>query len=55
VENFFGDYKEFSGVMMPTSLETRMNDQVGATIQFEAVEINVEVDDSIFKLPKKEK
>lgn len=53
-ESYLGDYKEFNGLMMPTSIESRMNDQVGATIQFEMVEINVKVDDSIFILPKKE-
>ncbi len=55
VETIFGDYKEVGGIMMPHSIETRINGQTQAQITIEKVEFNIEIDDSLFKMPTKEK
>ena len=55
VETIFGDYKEVDGVMIPHFIETKLNGQPQAQITIEKVEFNIEIDDSFFKMPAKEK
>jgi outer membrane lipoprotein-sorting protein len=51
IETYLGDYKEVSGLMVPFSTEARIADQVASRIDWENVEFDVPVEDSIFKLP----
>ena len=55
VETIFGDYKEVDGIMVPHFIETKLNGQTQARIIIEKVEFNIEIDDSLFKMPAKEK
>ncbi|MCP2604678.1 hypothetical protein NLC29_00785 [Candidatus Aminicenantes bacterium AH-873-B07] len=54
VETIFGDYKEVDGIMIPHSIESRINGQTQAQITIEKVEFNIEIEDSIFKMPTEE-
>ncbi len=55
VETIFGDYKQVDGVMMPHSIESKVNGQTQAQITIESIEFNIEIEDSFFKMsPKKE-
>jgi len=56
VDTYMGDYKEVEGMMMAHSINVKMGGQSVSTLVFEKIEINTEIDDSIFKMPvKKEK
>lgn len=46
-----GDYDMFSGMAVPMSVETIMNDQSIMTIKFEEVIVGEEIDDTIFEKP----
>jgi outer membrane lipoprotein-sorting protein len=52
-ETYYGNYKEFGGVMMPMALEFKQpgsdQSQKGT---MENVEVNVDVDETIFKMPE---
>lgn len=52
-DSYLSDYKEVDGLMMPFSIEQKMNGQTAAQITIEKVETNVAVPDSIFKMPVK--
>jgi outer membrane lipoprotein-sorting protein len=52
VETLFSNYKAVAGVMIPHSSETRVNGALDEQMTIEKVEVNVPVDDSIFKLPR---
>ena len=54
-ETYYGDYKEFDGLMFPTSLQTHINGQANVTITFEEIKTNIAVEDSLFVMPKKDK
>ena len=54
VEVAFGDYKEVEGLMIAHSIETR-SDIMNQTFTFEKVEVNVDLPDERFKMPKVEK
>jgi outer membrane lipoprotein-sorting protein len=47
------DNKEVDGVMMAHAIETRTGDSPIAQIVINKVETNVEIEDSLFKMPKK--
>ena len=53
VESTLGDYRDVQGVMFPFSIEQHMvgGQGPGQKIAFTKVEINVPVEDSIFKMP----
>ncbi len=51
VENVFGDFNTYDGLVIPTSIETRMNGQTTMFFIVQKVEINPEIDDSIFNMP----
>lgn len=56
VDAYLSDYKEVNGLMIPHAIESKMGGNTVSQIKLETVEMNVEVDDSIFKMPpKKEK
>jgi outer membrane lipoprotein-sorting protein len=49
----FSDYQEVSGVYFPFSTTQGLKDGQSQTIQFEKIEVNPTVDDSMFAFPKK--
>lgn len=51
-ETYFGDYKEFGGLVFPTSLQVHVNDQHQSTITFDEVDLNVDIDESLFTMPE---
>ena len=53
VDTVYSDYKAVAGVMIAHSWETRVNGEVDDQTSLEKIEVNIPVDDSIFKLPKK--
>ena len=50
VENIFGDYKEVGGLMVAHSMQ--MVGGAGGTLTMNTIEIDPEIDDSIFKMPE---
>jgi outer membrane lipoprotein-sorting protein len=52
VEISYSDYKAVAGVMIAHSTETKVNGEIDYQMNIEKVEINVSIDDSIFKMPK---
>jgi outer membrane lipoprotein-sorting protein len=55
VETVLSDFKEVEGIMIPHTIEQKMNGQVGMTIKAEKVELNPTVDKSIFSFPSEKK
>ena len=53
VDTVYSDYKAVAGVMIAHSWETRVNGELDDQTTLEKIEVNIPVDDSIFKLPKK--
>lgn len=54
VEGSMGDYKEVDGILLPHSIEQKPKGApAGSMITVDSVELNVEVDDSIFAMPEK--
>jgi len=53
VDILYGDYKLVDGIMMPFSLENKMNGQTQMQMTMETVEINPAMDDSLFAMPEK--
>ena len=51
-ESFPADYKPVNGVMMPFSLNQKMNGQTMMDLTVEKVEVNTPMDDSIFRMPE---
>lgn len=51
IDSLSGDYKEVNGLMMPFSIETRVKDQVMSQITIDKIELDVPIDDAIFKMP----
>jgi outer membrane lipoprotein-sorting protein len=51
-ETYFGDYKEFDGLMFPTSLQVHVNDQHQSTITFDEINVNVDIKDDLFTMPE---
>jgi len=53
-ESYISDYKSVSGLMIPHAIETKAKGQpFSQTIKFDKVELDVPLDDSIFKMPAK--
>ena len=50
-DSYMSDFKEVNGLVVPHSIESRMNGQTVNTIMLETVEFDVEVDDAIFVRP----
>lgn len=53
VETYLSDYKEVEGLMMAHSMETRRGGTTVSQISMDTVELDVEMDDSMFKMPAK--
>lgn len=53
-ETILSDYKEVSGLMFPHSIESRqMGAQVGQIVTIDLIELDVDVDDAAFTMPKR--
>lgn len=50
-ETYFSDFKPINDMIMPFSMEMKMNGQTGQTISIETVEFDMEVDMNIFEKP----
>ena len=51
VDSYSGDYKEVKGLMLPFSIETKVKDQTVSQITIETIDMGVDLDDSMFKMP----
>jgi outer membrane lipoprotein-sorting protein len=52
VDSFFGDYKEVNGLIFPFSIEQRVKGQPGPQFSVENVEIDTDLQDSLFVMPE---
>jgi hypothetical protein len=52
VDTYLGDYQTVDGFVIPFSIENRVKDQTITQIALEKAEFNIEVDDSLFKMPE---
>lgn len=50
-ESFMSDYQEVNGVMFPFTIDQKFNGQSQAAIAIEKVDVNVTIDEAIFKFP----
>jgi hypothetical protein len=50
-ETIFSNFQTVDGLVIPFSIEGKINGQTGQQITIEKVETNVKVDDSMFKMP----
>ena len=55
VETVFGDYKEVNGIMFPFYFESKANGKTVSLMTFNKIEVNPEIDDSIFTMPASSK
>jgi hypothetical protein len=55
VDVYFSNYKSVNGLMIAHSTESKMRSQTAVQMIYEKVEMDVAVDDSIFKMPTKDK
>lgn len=53
-ETFYSNYKEFEGMLMAYSFESKTNGQTMSQINIETVELNPEIDPAIFTMPPKQ-
>ena len=52
VDSFFGDYKEVNGMTFPFSIEQKVKGQPGPQFTVEKVELDVDLQDSLFVMPQ---
>ena len=50
----FSDYQEVDGLYFPFSITSGLKDGEGQTIEFSEIELNPEVEDSLFEFPAEE-
>jgi len=53
VDQFLGNYKSVNGLMFAFSIDTRVNGQSVNTITIDKIELDVPVDEALFKMPAK--
>jgi hypothetical protein len=53
VDQYPGNYKPVNGVVFAFSIETKLKGQSVNTIIIEKIELDVAIDDSVFKMPAK--
>ena len=53
IENYLGNYKPVNGILMAHSIENKVRGQVVSQITFDKVEMDIPIDDSVFKMPAK--
>lgn len=54
IDSYPGNFKSVEGVVVPFTLEQKINGRTMVQMTMEKVEVNVPIDDAIFKLPIKE-
>ena len=54
VDTYLSDYKDVGGLMIPHSIEAKMGGRTVSQMIMEKIELNVDIDDSIFKMPGQE-
>ena len=52
-DQFLGNYKKVNGIMTAFSLETKIGGQTVAQVVFDKVEMDVPIEDAMFKMPVK--
>ncbi len=50
-QTLYSDYQEAGNIYYPHSLTVKFNGQVGQTIKIDQIDINPDIDESIFKMP----
>lgn len=50
-DTYFSDYMIFGGIAMPGKIDTKMNGQLVMTIVTDKIEVNLELDQSLFEKP----
>jgi hypothetical protein len=50
VDSYMTDYVENNGVVMPKKTTASANGMEAAVIMFDTIEVNVPIDDSVFRL-----
>lgn len=53
IDQYVGNYKPVNGVMFPFALETKIKGQTVTQITIEKIELDVPIDDALFKMPAK--
>jgi outer membrane lipoprotein-sorting protein len=53
VQSFVSDYQEVNGIMMPFSMEQKVNGNTMMKLVFDKIEINGDISDSVFAFPTK--
>jgi len=53
VDQYLGNYKPVNGMMFAFSIDTKVNGQSVNTITIDKIELDVPVDDALFKMPAK--
>ena len=51
-QTVFSDYQEVEGVYFPFSINSKLKGGEGQPVNIEKIEVNIEVEDSIFKFPE---
>ena len=49
---YYSNFKSVDGMIMPFSIESKMNGQVTSQITIDSVEVNQDIDDSMFDMPE---
>jgi hypothetical protein len=50
-DTYFSNYMMVEGIAVPAKIETKMNEQLVATIIVDKVELNTDLDDTLFEKP----
>jgi outer membrane lipoprotein-sorting protein len=53
IDQYPGNYKPVNGIIFPFSIETKVKGQTVNTIIIEKIELDVAIDESVFKMPAK--
>jgi len=53
IQSYLSDYQEVDGLMMPFSMEQKMNGNTMMKIVMDKISVNQNIDDSVFAYPKK--
>jgi outer membrane lipoprotein-sorting protein len=53
IDTFSADYKEVNGVLFPHTYEQKVRGTVATQITISKIETNIEIADSLFKMPSK--
>jgi outer membrane lipoprotein-sorting protein len=52
-DTYYSNYMTVEGIAVPAKIETKMKDQLMATLVIEKVEFNTDIDDTLFEKPAK--